>query len=65
MATTQDRRQILGEHKVIPDVLPENLDLSYDLTLRWPNATLDTLAQELDREETQTEPNVYLHPTVR
>ncbi|CAO2654754.1 Nn.00g114870.m01.CDS01 [Neocucurbitaria sp. VM-36] len=63
MASTRDNRQTLSEHKVIPDVLPDDLDLSYGLTLQWPNTTLNTLAQELDREETQPEPKVYLHPS--
>lgn len=65
MSSNQDRKQILSEHKVVPDVLPDDLDLSYSLTLKWPNATLDTPAVELDREETQPEPKLYLDPPVR
>jgi hypothetical protein len=65
MDSTQERKQALVEHRVITDVLPGAVDLSYSLTLKWPNATLETPGQELDREVTQSEPTVYLNPTVR
>lgn len=61
---SQDKYQILKEHKVIPDVLPEGTKLSYDLNVRFPNATLNEPGQELGREETQPEPKVYLDPAV-
>jgi hypothetical protein len=65
ISSTQERQLILAQHKVIPDALPYGLDLSYGLTVKWPETTLDTLAQELDREATQPEPKVYLDPAVR
>jgi hypothetical protein len=65
MSSAQERKQALIEHKVITDVLPGNLNLSYDLTVKWPNTTLDKPGEELDREETQPEPTIYLSPAVR
>ncbi|KAH7355539.1 phosphatidylethanolamine-binding protein [Pyrenochaeta sp. MPI-SDFR-AT-0127] len=62
MSSAEDKKQILAEHKVIPNVLPDNIDLPHGMTLKWPNATLDTPAQELDCDETQPEPKIYLHP---
>lgn len=62
---SQDRTQILREHKVIPDVLPEGTTLSHDLKVVFPEATLDTPGQELGREETQPEPRLFLDPVVR
>lgn len=62
MADASDRKLALRTHKVIPDVLTEDLNLSFDLTLKWPEATLDSPGQELDREKTQTEPEVLLNP---
>ncbi|KAK3216748.1 hypothetical protein GRF29_1g873704 [Pseudopithomyces chartarum] len=59
---SQDRTQILREHKVIPDVLPEGTTLSHDLKVVFPEATLDTPGQELGREETQPEPRLFLDP---
>jgi hypothetical protein len=64
MANTQERKQALIEHKVITDVLPGELELSYDLTVKWPNATLDKAGEELGREETQPEPILKLSPAV-
>jgi len=64
MSSAQERKQALIEHKVITDVLPGALDLSYDLTVRWPKATLDTAGEELGREETQAEPTLSLSPAV-
>ena len=57
--------QILREHKVIPDVLPEDIELSYNLTVKFPDVTLDAPGKELGREETQLEPKLYLDPVVR
>jgi hypothetical protein len=65
MSTAQERKQALVEHKVITDVLPGNLDLAYDLTVKWPNTTLDKPGEELGREDTQPEPTLYLSPAVR
>jgi hypothetical protein len=65
MDSAQQRRQALIDHKVITDVLPGAVTLSYSLTLKWPNATLSTPGQELDRDATQEEPKVYLDPVVR
>jgi hypothetical protein len=65
MTTAQERKQALVEHKVITDVLPGNLDLAYDLTVKWPNTTLDKPGEELGREDTQPEPTLYLSPAVR
>ncbi|KAJ4289621.1 hypothetical protein N0V90_010950 [Kalmusia sp. IMI 367209] len=59
---SQDKHQILREHKVIPDILPEKTELLYDLKVVFPNATLDVPGKELGREETQPEPKLYLDP---
>ena len=61
---SQDKHQILREHKVIPEVLPEQTELPYDLKVKFPNATLDVPGKELGREETQPEPKLYLDPVV-
>jgi hypothetical protein len=65
MANAQERKQALIEHKVITDVLPGELDLHYDLTVKWPSTTLNKAGDLLDREETQSEPTIHLNPTVR
>lgn len=65
MSNAQDHKQALLEHKVIPSVLPTDVNLPYNLKLKWPNTTLNTPGQELNREETQSEPTVYLDPPVR
>jgi hypothetical protein len=65
MSNAQETKQALIDHKVITDVLPGNLDLSYNLTVKWPKTTLDKVGVELDREDTQAEPSVYLNPAVR
>ena len=64
MSSDQNSKHILSEHRVIPDVLAEEPELSYGLTLTWPDATLDTPGKEIGREETQPEPKVYLNPVV-
>jgi hypothetical protein len=61
---TQEKQLVLSQHKVIPDVLPYGLNLSYDLTVKWPDAKLDAPAQELGREATQPKPEIYLSPAV-
>jgi hypothetical protein len=65
MTTSQDRKQALVEHTVITDVLPGELDLVYDLTLKWPHATVETSGKELDYEDTKSEPKLFLSPAVR
>jgi hypothetical protein len=64
MSNAQETKQALIDHRVITDVLPGNLDLSYDLTIKWPNATLEKPGEEMGREDTQSVPSLYLHPTV-
>lgn len=62
MSTAQERKQKLIEDKVITDVLPGNVDLSYDLSVKWPNTTLDTNGTELRYEDVQPQPTLYLKP---
>lgn len=64
MPGPQDKHQILKDYNVVPDVLLDGSKLSYDMKIKWPNAVLDTLGKELDREDTQPEPLIYLDPTV-
>ena len=64
MANTQAAKQALLEHKVIPDVLPDTINLSYNLTVEWPNAKLDTPGKELANADTKEEPKVFLDPSV-
>jgi hypothetical protein len=64
MSNTQATKQALSEHKVIPDVLPDTINLPYNLTLEWPNATLDTPGKELANSDTKPEPKVFLNPAV-
>ncbi|KAJ0120709.1 carboxypeptidase y inhibitor [Diaporthe amygdali] len=62
MSTIQNINKKLQEHQVVPDVLPAGLDFQSSLTLKWPNTILDAPGKELDREETQLEPKLYLKP---
>ncbi|CAN9294793.1 unnamed protein product [Alternaria alternata] len=62
MSNTQATKQALSEHKVIPDVLPDSINLSYNLTLQWPNAKLDTPGKELENPDTKPEPKVFINP---
>ncbi|CAN9128325.1 PEBP-like protein [Alternaria alternata] len=62
MSNTQATKQALSEHKVIPDVLPDNINLSYNLTLEWPNAKLDKPGKELENHDTKPEPKVFINP---
>jgi len=55
---------ILLEHGIVPDVLTLPEGVSHNLTIKWPNAKLDTPGQELNREDTQPEPKLYLTPAV-
>jgi hypothetical protein len=64
MSNAQERKQALIEHRVITDVLPGDLNLSYDLTVTWPNTKLDKPGQELGREDTQPEPELRISPAV-
>jgi hypothetical protein len=65
MSSAQERKQALIEHRVITDVLPGELDLKYDLTVKFPEATLDKVGEEIGRDETQPEPTLSLSPAVR
>ncbi|KAH6655550.1 hypothetical protein BKA67DRAFT_690333 [Truncatella angustata] len=61
MSSTKKNTEALKEHKIIPDVLSDNVKPAYSLTLNWPNTTLESPAQELGGEETQPQPLVYLN----
>lgn len=54
----------LRQHQVVPDVLPVGLDIPSSLTIKWPNTVLDAPGKELNREETQPQPKLYLDPSV-
>ncbi|KAI4649841.1 uncharacterized protein J4E79_009687 [Alternaria viburni] len=62
MVNTQATKQALLEHKVIPDVLPDTINPSYNLILEWPNAKLDTPGKELENADTKEEPKVFIDP---
>ncbi|KAH6868768.1 phosphatidylethanolamine-binding protein [Alternaria rosae] len=62
MANTQTTKQALLSHKVIPDVLPDTINLTYNLVLEWPNAKLDTPGKELENADTKEEPKVFINP---
>lgn len=64
MANTQATKQALFSHKVIPDVLPDTINLTYNLFLEWPNAKLDTPGKELENADTKEEPKVFIDPPV-
>ena len=64
MVNTQATKQALIEHKVIPDVLPESINLSYNVTLEWPNAKLDEPGKLLQCDDTKLEPKVIITPAV-
>jgi hypothetical protein len=63
MSTVQNKA-LFSEHKVTPDVLSSDADISYDLTVSWPETQLDRPAQELDRDQTQPQPKLKLSPAV-
>lgn len=50
----------LQSHDVIPDVLPSGTQLSQTLVVKWPKTTLDNPGAELDREETQSTPTLWI-----
>jgi hypothetical protein len=62
---SENRIAQLQHDNVVSDLIPENPTPPYDLIVKWPDATLDTLGKELDREATQPEPTLHLHPAVR
>lgn len=64
MSDAQSVSQKLREHQVIPDVLPVGLDIPFNLKIKWPNTVLDSPGKEMEREETQLEPKLYLDPSV-
>ena len=64
MANTQATKQALLEHKVIPDVLPDTINPSYNLILEWPNAKLDTPGKEFENADTKEEPKDFIDPAV-
>ncbi|KZM21145.1 uncharacterized protein EKO05_0008120 [Ascochyta rabiei] len=61
MATAQNSA-LFSEHKVTPDVLSSDADLSYELTVSWPETKLHRPAEELDRDQTQPQPKLSLSP---
>ncbi|KAG6362576.1 hypothetical protein INS49_007668 [Diaporthe citri] len=63
MSDAQNTSEKLRQHQVVPDVLPIGLDISSSLTIKWPNTVLDAPGKELDREETQPQPKLYLDPS--
>lgn len=65
MTTPHERKQALIEHKIITDVLPGDLDLQYGLVVELPTIKLNKAGDELERDETQAEPTVFLGPAVR
>lgn len=64
MSNTNNIREKLTKHHVVPDVLPIGLNFPSRLTIKWPNTVLDVPGKELDREETQIEPQLYLETSV-
>lgn len=64
MSDAHNTSKGLQEHQVVPDVLPVGLDIPSNLKVQWPKTVLDSPGKELDREETQPEPKLYLDPSV-
>jgi hypothetical protein len=58
-------KALFSEHKVTPDVLSSDADVSYELTVTWPETKLDKPGQELGRDQTQPQPKLTLSPAVR
>lgn len=52
----------LLSHNITPDVLPSGTELTHSLSLKWPEAQLDTPSKQLGRQETQPTPTVYVTP---
>jgi hypothetical protein len=63
MSTVQNGA-LLSQHKVTPDVLSSDINPSYELTVSWPETTLDRPAEELDLNQTQPQPKLSLSPAV-
>ena len=49
-------------HALVPDVFSKTLDVNYHVRVQWPEASLESPGQELDREKTQYRPQVFLDP---
>lgn len=62
MSRAHDVTKKLRQHQVVPDVLPVGIDIPSNLVLKWPNTVLDSPGKELDRQDTQPEPKLYLDP---
>lgn len=56
---------LFSEHKVTPDVLTSDADMSYELKISWPETKLDKPAAELNRDQTQPQPKLLLSPAVK
>lgn len=63
MSTTQNSA-LLSQHRVTPDILSGDTNPPYHLTVSWPETKLDRPAEELDRDQTQPQPKLTLHPAV-
>lgn len=63
MSSSQNKA-LFSQYKVTPDVLSPDADIQYDLTVSWPETTLSKPGEELDREQTQSEPILKLSPAV-
>jgi hypothetical protein len=62
--STMQNSALFSQHKVTPDVLTSDADLSYELTASWPETKLTRPAEELDRNQTQPPPKLSLSPAV-
>ncbi|KAF2994798.1 hypothetical protein E8E13_001199 [Curvularia kusanoi] len=61
MSNSQNKA-LFSQYKITPDVLSNDADIKYDLTVSWPETTLSRPGEELDRQKTQAEPTLKLHP---
>lgn len=64
MSQTHSVTEKLRQHQVVPDVLPVGIDIPSKLVVKWPNTVLDCPGKELDRQDTQPKPKLYLKPPV-
>lgn len=62
--SSSHNKALFSQYKVTPDVLSTDADIKYDLTVSWPETTLSKPGEELDREQTQTDPTLKLSPAV-
>jgi len=60
---TSSTAATLHSGNVIADVLASETSFSSNLTVVWPDTTLDTPGKELGREDTQPEPTLYVNPS--